>query len=187
MSQKQTDRRHQCTLHNKPTQCDLPHRDRGRRQLRRHVNQWGRNAKPDHQHNAKNSAIREGGERGNNALGHTCSATLPTPPLSRSFATSFHPPSMLRSFSPIPAIRASCSRCEQAALQADIAQMQVQVAELEKRGGRIVMTECGGRLCIEASANQGQNKDGSPAAMGSWQRDIKNGGGKVSLVIPKGY
>lgn len=78
-------------------------------------------------------------------------------------------------------------RNEQAALQADIAQMQVQAAELEKRGGRIVMTECGGRLCIEASANQGKNKDGSPAAMGSWQRDIKNGGGKVSLVIPKGY
>lgn len=77
-------------------------------------------------------------------------------------------------------------RSQQAALQADIAQMQTQVAELEMRGGRIVMTQCGGRLCIEASADQGKNKDGSPAAMGSWHRDTKKGG-QVNLVIPKGY
>lgn len=67
---------------------------------------------------------------------------------------------------------------QKAALQADVAQMQASVKELEKRGGRIVMTTCGGRLCIEASSNQG---DGGKS--GVW-RNKETG---AQFVIPRGY
>lgn len=68
---------------------------------------------------------------------------------------------------------------EKASLQADIEQMRTDVAALEKRGGRIVMHTCGGRLCIEASSNQGE---GMTDWHGPWKTDKR-----VPLVIPKGY
>lgn len=74
----------------------------------------------------------------------------------------------------------SSLREEKAALQADVAALQANVAALEKKGGRIVMRTCGGRLCIEASSDQG---NGMTNWRGPW-KDEKNG---VSLVIPKGY
>lgn len=75
----------------------------------------------------------------------------------------------------------SSLREEKAGLQADIAQMQANVATLEKKGGRIVMTTCGGRLCIEASSNQGQ---GAEQWKGSNWSNKETG---VQLVIPRGY
>lgn len=70
---------------------------------------------------------------------------------------------------------------QKAVLQADIKQMQVNVAALEKKGGRIVMTTCGGRLCIEASSNQGEGAEQWKGGKWSYQ---ENG---VQLVIPRGY
>lgn len=65
-------------------------------------------------------------------------------------------------------------------LNAEIAQRQARLEDLDRRGGKIELTDCGGRLCIHASTNQGKDyknwkgpwyskKDGSP------------------LVIPRGY
>ena len=61
------------------------------------------------------------------------------------------------------------------------AELEANVALLEKRGGKIKMNNCGGRLCIEASTNQGKGKtDWS----GTWQtRD----GNETPLIIPRGY
>ena len=70
-----------------------------------------------------------------------------------------------------------------AALAVDVAQLQANVLALEKKGGRIVMNTCGGRLCIEASSNQGTSSDGSSVPLGGWTVDK----GRVPLVIPKGY
>lgn len=70
---------------------------------------------------------------------------------------------------------------QKAVLQADIEQMQVNVAALEKKGGRIVMSTCGKRLCIEASSNQGV---GAEQWKGSNWSNKKTG---VQLVIPRGY
>jgi hypothetical protein len=70
---------------------------------------------------------------------------------------------------------------EKAELAADVAQLQANVSALEKKGGRIVMTTCGGRLCIEASSNQGQGSEQWKG--GSWSN--KETG--VQLVIPRGY
>lgn len=70
---------------------------------------------------------------------------------------------------------------EKAALAVDVAQMQVNVSALEKKGGRIAMTTCGGRLCIEASSNQGAGAEQWKG--GTWSS--KESG--VQLVIPKGY
>lgn len=63
-------------------------------------------------------------------------------------------------------------------LRREKAALQASVEELEKRGGRIVMTTCGGRLCIEAS-----NDQGGGGKSGVW----KNKETGVQLVIPKGY
>lgn len=63
-------------------------------------------------------------------------------------------------------------------LRREKAALQASVEELEKRGGRIVMTTCGGRLCIEASGDQGGG-----GKSGVW----KNQETGVQLVIPKGY
>jgi hypothetical protein len=68
-----------------------------------------------------------------------------------------------------------------AALTADVAQLQANVSALERKGGRIVMTTCGGRLCIEASRNQGGNNHDWK---GSWHT---TGGHDRPLVIPRGY
>ena len=65
-------------------------------------------------------------------------------------------------------------------LNAEIAQREARLEELDRRGGKIELEDCDGRLCIRAAKNQGKDhknwtgpwyskKDGSP------------------LVIPRGY
>lgn len=61
---------------------------------------------------------------------------------------------------------------QKAALAADVAQMRANVATLAKKGGRIVMADCDGRLCIEVNSKDGH-----------WT-NTKTG---ATLVIPKGY
>jgi len=75
----------------------------------------------------------------------------------------------------------SSLREEKAALLGDVAQLQANVAALEKKGGRITMTTCGGRLCIEASSNQGEGAE-------KWKGGVwSNKETGVQLVIPRGY
>jgi hypothetical protein len=69
---------------------------------------------------------------------------------------------------------------QKAALEADIAEMQSNAAELAKKGGRVRTRTCGGRLCIVASANQG---DDVPALKTKWI-DTKT---SEPLVIVAGY
>ena len=70
-------------------------------------------------------------------------------------------------------------RNEIARLNADIAQLKQQAAELEKRNARIKLEKCGGRLCVYAAGDQGgYNKDWRPP----WT--AKDGS---PLVILKGY
>jgi len=70
---------------------------------------------------------------------------------------------------------------QKAALLGEVAQLQANVAALEKRGGRIVLKTCGGRLCVEASSNQGEGAEKWKGAVWS---NKENG---VQLVIPRGY
>ena len=70
---------------------------------------------------------------------------------------------------------------QKAALLGEVAQLQANVAALEKRGGRIVLNTCGGRLCVEASSNQGEGAEKWKGAVWS---NKENG---VQLVIPRGY
>jgi hypothetical protein len=74
----------------------------------------------------------------------------------------------------------SILRDEKAALSADVAQLQTTVSALEKKGGRIVMTTCGGRLCIEASSNQGKGAE-------HWNGAVWVAPDGAQLVIPRGY
>lgn len=70
---------------------------------------------------------------------------------------------------------------QKAALLGEVAQLQANVAALEKRGGRIVLSTCGGRLCIEASSDQGGGTE-------KWKGGIwSNKETGVQLVIPRGY
>jgi len=69
-------------------------------------------------------------------------------------------------------------------LRAEKAELEANIAELAKRGGKIQMTTCGGRLCIEASTNQGKDDQGNPLALGGWTTSDSR---KVPLVIPRGY
>jgi hypothetical protein len=66
-------------------------------------------------------------------------------------------------------------------LQNDVAELQASVAVLEKKGGRIKLRGCGGRLCIESNSDQGEGAE--KLAASNWS-DEETG---VSLVIPKGY
>ena len=72
---------------------------------------------------------------------------------------------------------------EKARLAAAIVRERATVAELNKAGGRVVWSTCGGRLCFEASSNQGTYSNGTPFPLGSWTTNK----GHVPLVIPKGY
>ena len=67
------------------------------------------------------------------------------------------------------------------ALRADIESLKTGVSELEAKGGRIKLRPggCEGRLCIEASSNQGAGNEG-------WKPPWKDDKG-VKFVIPKGY
>jgi len=66
-------------------------------------------------------------------------------------------------------------------LRDEKAELEANVSALEIKGGRIVMTTCGGRLCIEASSNQGAGSEQWKG--GNWSN--KETG--VQLVIPRGY
>ena len=64
-------------------------------------------------------------------------------------------------------------------LNTEIAQSKARLEELNKRGGKIELTDCGGRLCAYASTNQGENyKD--------WQAPWTGKDG-LPLVILRGY
>lgn len=67
------------------------------------------------------------------------------------------------------------------ALAEEVARLQATVSDLEKRGGRVTLATCGGRLCIEASPNQGK---GAENWAGAWWKMYSTG---VPFVIPKGY
>ena len=69
-------------------------------------------------------------------------------------------------------------------LRSEKAQLEANIAELNKRGGKIQLTTCGGRLCIEASTNQGKDDQGNTLALGGWTTSDSR---KVPLVIPRGY
>jgi hypothetical protein len=77
---------------------------------------------------------------------------------------------------------------QKAQLQGEVAHLQTQVALLAKKGGRIKLATCAGRLCIEASSDQGKGEGKGrskdvPEWSGPW-KDKENG---VALVIPNGY
>jgi len=64
-------------------------------------------------------------------------------------------------------------------LNTEIAQSKAQLEELNRRGGKIELTDCGGRLCAYASTNQGKNyKD--------WKAPWAGKDG-LPLVILRGY
>jgi len=69
---------------------------------------------------------------------------------------------------------------QKVALEADLAQLQANVDALEKKGGRIKLEDCGGRVCLVASSNQGK---GTVSWKGFWTK--KETG--QALVIPQGY
>lgn len=71
-----------------------------------------------------------------------------------------------------------------AALRSEKAELEADIADLHKRGAKIKINTCGGRICIEASTNQGNDAAGNPAPMGSW---LTSDSRKVPLVIPRGY
>jgi hypothetical protein len=71
---------------------------------------------------------------------------------------------------------------QKATLQIEVAELRENVAALAKKGGRIKQQDCGGRLCIEASIDQGKN---TPPNWGDglW-KNTKSG---AILVIVDGY
>ena len=64
-------------------------------------------------------------------------------------------------------------------LNAEIAQRKARLEELDRRGGKIELTDCGGRLCAYASTNQGK---GSKDWKTPW-----SGRDGLPLVILRGY
>ena len=79
---------------------------------------------------------------------------------------------------------------QRAQLTDEIEQMQVNIAELAKKGGRIVLRDCEGRLCIAASKDQrGLGKNDFDEAGGMdylWVAWTRNDG-KTPLVVADGY
>lgn len=67
------------------------------------------------------------------------------------------------------------------ALQADINRMKPIVTDLERRGGALQWSTCGGRLCFEANRNQGE---GAENWNGVWWRNQQTG---RLFVVPKGW
>ena len=64
-------------------------------------------------------------------------------------------------------------------LNAEIAERKARLEELDRRGGKIELTDCGGRLCAYASTNQGKgHKD--------WKTPW-SGRDDLPLVILRGY
>jgi hypothetical protein len=68
---------------------------------------------------------------------------------------------------------------QKTALEADIAQLQVNAEALSKKGARMRIEDCGGRLCVPVSTDQGQSRV-------DWRGAWHSAEG-VPLVIPKGY
>jgi len=66
-------------------------------------------------------------------------------------------------------------------LQADINRMKPIVTDLERRGGALQWSTCGGRLCFEANRNQGE---GAENWNGVWWRNQQTG---RLFVVPKGF
>jgi hypothetical protein len=66
-------------------------------------------------------------------------------------------------------------------LRSEKAQLEKNIANLTKRGGKIKFNTCGGRLCVEASSNQGET---APKWEGAAWHNEQNG---AALVIPRGY
>jgi hypothetical protein len=69
---------------------------------------------------------------------------------------------------------------QRAALEADIAEMQINQAALAKKGARIKFADCGGRVCIVANKNQGEGAS-------DWHAFWSNTQTGQPLVIPQGY
>jgi len=65
------------------------------------------------------------------------------------------------------------------ALRAEKIELQANVDDLARRGGRAKLTTCGGRLCIEASSNQGEGYE-------TWNSPWKAQNG-ANLVVLRGY
>jgi hypothetical protein len=73
-------------------------------------------------------------------------------------------------------------------LQGDVARLQTQVAALAKKGARIKLATCGGRLCIEASGDQGKGEGKGHGKGGTeWRGPWKDKESGAALVIPNGY
>lgn len=70
-------------------------------------------------------------------------------------------------------------RAELARLNIEIAQSEARLKELTKRGGKIELTDCGGRLCVYASTHQGENYK-------NWKAPWRGKEG-LPLVIIRGY
>ena len=66
------------------------------------------------------------------------------------------------------------------ALEANIAEMQVNAEALAKKGARIKITDCGGRLCIVANKRQSDKAT-------DWHGLWNNAETGETFVIPKGY
>ncbi|EGH16735.1 hypothetical protein ACYHK8_30735 (plasmid) [Pseudomonas amygdali pv. morsprunorum] len=90
---------------------------------------------------------------------------------------------MLAGISAVPYAYWSWKKHQLDELTVEISQLQKNISVLEKKGARIVTSECGNRLCIEASSNQGKYSDGTPMPLGGWKNTQSN----VPLVIPRGY
>ena len=65
-------------------------------------------------------------------------------------------------------------------LNMEIAQSKARLAELDRRGGKIELEDCDGRLCIHASTNQGKDYKNW---IGPWYSKKD----RSPLVIPRGY
>lgn len=70
------------------------------------------------------------------------------------------------------------------ALRSEQAELEANIADLAKRGGRIKLSKCGpqNRLCIQTTRNQGEGP-GQTNFVGSWA----SADGKQEYVIPHGY
>lgn len=73
----------------------------------------------------------------------------------------------------------SWQRAELERLNAEIAQSEARLEELTARGGKIELTDCGGRLCAYASTNQGEGHK-------NWKAPWAGKDG-LPLVILRGY
>jgi hypothetical protein len=69
---------------------------------------------------------------------------------------------------------------QRTAIEADIAEMRVNAEALAKKGARIKIVDCGGRLCIVANKNQSSDAN-------NWHGIWNNEKTGETFVIPKGY